>query len=243
MTKVLVFSKSNPIKDWKAAKWNLQFLCAKNQQEAIRILETNTIHVVVVDLENREQEGLAFVSCLRGVQRFYLLPVILLAKDDAHESLAFHVFHCFDYVIKPLEKERLEKLLYWIGGRFDKKGAAKALVINTRLGIHMFEAKDILYLEICNKMLYVHTRYDVFSFPYRKLGVCMEQCGGDLVQCHRSIAVNCLYVEKIDYVNRQICLVKQYGNVALGRKYMKGLRKQFDERTRISYTDSVFSES
>ena len=107
----------------------------------------------------------------------------------------------------------------------------------------MFEAKDILYLEICNKTLYVHTRYDVFSFPYRKLGVCMEQCGGDLVQCHRSIAVNCLYVEKIDYVNRRICLVKQYGNVALGRKYMKGLRKQFDERTRISYTDSVFSES
>ena len=116
-------------------------------------------------------------------------------------------------------------------------------MINTRLGIHMFEAKDILYLEICNKTLYVHTRYDVFSFPYRKLGVCMEQCGGDLVQCHRSIAVNCLYVKKIDYVNRQICLVKQYGNVALGRKYMKGLRKQFDERTQISYTDGVFSES
>ena len=52
-----------------------------------------------------------------------------------------------------------------------------------------------------------------------------------------------LNLKKIDYVNRQICLVKQYGNVALGRKYMKGLRKQFDERTQISYTDSVFSES
>ena len=45
----------------------------------------------------------------------------------------------------------MEKLLHWIDGRFDNKGAAKALVINTRLGIHMFEAKDILYLEICNK--------------------------------------------------------------------------------------------
>ena len=68
------------------------------------MLETNTIHVVVVDIEEREQEGLAFVSCLRGLQRFYLLPVILLAKDDTYESLAFHVFHCFDYVIKPIEK-------------------------------------------------------------------------------------------------------------------------------------------
>lgn len=108
MTKVLVFSKSNPIKDWEAAKWNLQFLCVESQQEAIHMLETNTIHVVVVDIEEREQEGLAFVSCLRGLQRFYLLPVILLAKDDTYESLAFHVFHCFDYVIKPIEKERLE---------------------------------------------------------------------------------------------------------------------------------------
>ena len=117
MTKVLVFSKSNPIKDWEAAKWNLQFLCVESQQEAIHMLETNTIHVVVVDIEEREQEGLAFVSCLRGLQRFYLLPVILLAKDDTYESLAFHVFHCFDYVIKPIEKERLEKLLHWIDGR------------------------------------------------------------------------------------------------------------------------------
>ena len=123
MTKVLVFSKSNPIKDWEAAKWNLQFLCVESQQEAIHMLETNTIHVVVVDIEEREQEGLAFVSCLRGLQRFYLLPVILLAKDDTYESLAFHVFHCFDYVIKPIEKERLEKLLHWIDGRFDNKGA------------------------------------------------------------------------------------------------------------------------
>lgn len=86
MTKVLVFSKSNPIKDWEAAKWNLQFLCVESQQEAIHMLETNTIHVVVVDIEEREQEGLAFVSCLRGLQRFYLLPVILLAKDDTYEK-------------------------------------------------------------------------------------------------------------------------------------------------------------
>ena len=51
MTKVLVFSKSNPIKDWEAAKWNLQFLCVESQQEAIHMLETNTIHVVVGDTE------------------------------------------------------------------------------------------------------------------------------------------------------------------------------------------------
>ena len=55
MTKVLVFSKSNPIKDWEAAKWNLQFLCVESQQEAIHMLETNTIHVVVVDIEMTPQ--------------------------------------------------------------------------------------------------------------------------------------------------------------------------------------------
>ena len=103
MTKVLVFSKSNPIKDWEAAKWNLQFLCVESQQEAIHMLETNTIHVVVVDIEEREQEGLAFVSCLRGLQRFiadFQIQNILCLKHVYTKPCVYHQRLCRTLVIK-----------------------------------------------------------------------------------------------------------------------------------------------
>ena len=48
-------------------------------------------------------------------------------------------------------------------------------------------------------------------------------------------------VKKLYYMSAEFLMGRAFST--LGRKYMKGLRKQFDERTRISYTDSVFSES
>lgn len=51
------------------------------------MLETNTIHVVVVDIEEREQEGLAFVSCLRGLQQFLSAPGDFTGKRCTYESL------------------------------------------------------------------------------------------------------------------------------------------------------------
>lgn len=239
MTEVLFLTKLKDEDESVSMANELHIFRAVRQQEAIRILEKNSIDVVVVDLEGLEQEGIDFVSYLRKVHRYLLLPVIVLAADDTYESLAFHALHCFDYVIKPIRHEKMMQLFYLIGGHFDLHSKEKGLMIRTRTGIQWFEAKEILYLEICNKMLLVHARYGVFQFPYRQLSMCMEQCGGDLVQCHRAIAVNSCYVEKIDYEKRQVCLSHKYGSVALGRKYMKGLRKRFDEMPRISYTESV----
>lgn len=101
------------------------------------------------------------------------------------------------------------------------------------------ETTDILYIEVMNRNLLVHTWYDILTFPYRQLGLCIEQCRGDLIQCHRSIAVNCDYVEKLDYVNRLVHLKKEFGVVAMGRKYMDGLRERFDGSDIIQYTEPI----
>lgn len=206
-------------------------------EEAKKILYSQKIKAVIVDLEGMEGEGLSLVSYLRGIHKYYLLPVIFLAADATYESQAFHVFHCFDYVTKPICTEKLMEMLNLLRGRLDPCRVPKGLILRVRGGIHRMEIMDILYIEILNRMLVVHTRYDIQTFPYRQLGECIDQCQGDLIQCHRSIAVNCEYVEKLDYANRLVYLKKEFGTVAMGRKYMDGLRQRFDGGHKIQYTD------
>ena len=206
---------------------------------AKRILSGGHIKALLVDLEGQEKEGLSLVSYLRGIHKYYLMPVIFLAEDATYESMAFHVYHCFDYVTKPICVEKMMEILNLLRGRLDPYRVPKGLILRVRGGIHRMETEDILYIEVLNRNLVVHTRYDILTFPYRQLGSCIDQCRGDLIQCHRSIAVNCNYVEKLDYVNRLVHLKMEFGTVAMGRKYMEGLRERFDGNEIIQYTETI----
>ena len=91
-------------------------------------------------------------------------------------------------------------------------------------------------MEILNRNLIIHTLFDVLSFPYRRLGECIDQGRGELIQCHRAIAVNRAYVERLDYMKRLVILRDELGTVMMGRKYIHNLREQFDEKRELTYT-------
>lgn len=239
MTEILIFSREGNGFCCEESTYNSGILLTNRLENAKEILSQGHIKALLVDLEGQEKEGLSLVSYLRGIHKFYLMPVIFLAADDSYESMAFHALHCFDYVTKPVCMEKMIEILNLLRGRMDSCQVPKGLVLRVRGGIHRMETTDILYIEVMNRNLLVHTWYDILTFPYRQLGLCIEQCRGDLIQCHRSIAVNCDYVEKLDYVNRLVHLKKEFGVVAMGRKYMDGLRERFDGSNIIQYTEPI----
>lgn len=236
MTEILVFDKGE-----KAGhQWGIYSDCgveiADQIEKAKEILYCHNIKAVLIDLEETEKDGLLLASHLRQIHRYYLLPLIFLAADCQYEQIAFHEFHCFDYIIKPAVTKVIMGTLNLLCGRLDPVQIPGGLVFRIRRGVHRIEMKDIVYLEILNRNLIVHTLYDDRSFPYRRLGECIDQGRGDLAQCHRSIAVNCAYVEKLDYVGRQVVLKKDLGTVAMGRKYMGQFRRRVDEWRQGKYT-------
>lgn len=236
MAEILIFGKGDEV----LHPWESYLGCgievADRIEKAKEILYCNKIKAVLIDLEDREQDGFSLASYLRQIHRYYLLPLIFLAPDSRHEKAAFHDFHCFDYIIKPAAMEKVMGILNLICGRLDPCQIPGGLVLRIRDGVHRIEMSDIVYLEILNRNLIVHTIYDERSFPYRRLGECIDQGRGELVQCHRSIAVNCAYVERLDHASRQVLLKGNMGAVAMGRKYMEELRERLDEWRRVKYT-------
>lgn len=236
MAEILIFSKEDPSLHQVKQCMDCDIEMVNQIDKAKEILYCHNIKVVLIDLAAQEREGLLLAAYLRGIQRYYLLPVIVLAEDCRYEKSAFHDFHCFDYMIKPVSVEKVTGVLNLLSGRLDALQLPKGLVLRIRGGIHRVEMADIVYLEILNRNLIVHTIYDERSFPYRRLGECIDQGRGDLVQCHRSIVVNCAFVERLDHASRQVLLKKGMGAVAMGRKYMEELRERLDEWRRVKYT-------
>ncbi len=243
MSDILIFGREANVLYGLGKMLDSGIVMTDSLEKAKEILYGQVIRVVLVDLEGLERDGISLVSYLRGIHKYYLLPVIFLAADSTYESMAFHAFHCFDYVTKPVCRDKLMEILNLLRGRLDPCRIPKGLILRVRGGIHRMEIADILYIEILNRNLLVHTRYDILTFPYRQLGECIDQCRGDLIQCHRAIAVNCDYVERLDYVNRLVYLKKEFGTVMMGRKYIEGLRRRFDGNRNIQYTERQIATS
>lgn len=236
MAEILIFCKEKETFDELSQAMPCRIEIVSQVERAKEQLYCCNIRAVIIDLEEQEQDGFLLAAYLRGIYRYYLLPVIFLAGDYRCERAAFHDFHCFDYLKKPVPVEKLTGIINLVSGRLDSPQIPKGLVIRARDGIHRVEMADIIYLEVLNKNLVVHTIYEERHFPYRRLGECIDQGRGDLVQCHRSIVVNCAYVERLDYAERQVLLKRGMGAVAMGKKYMKELRERLDEWRRVKYT-------
>lgn len=194
------------------------------------------INVVIIDLDGAGEEGIALAHYLRGIHRYYLTPIIFLAEDEAYEREAFREIRCYDYLHKPVCFEKLREIVNLLSDKLDPNCIPKGLVIRLRRDVYRFEIADVVYIEILNKRLIVHTEYEDWNFPYRPIGECVGQGRGELVQCHRAMAVNRRYVERIDYQNRNILLKGRSDRVLLGPKYMRGIRSLFDSQGENGYT-------
>ncbi len=238
MTDVMVFCK----KRREFYEWERYFgprtVLTESLDVARETLRNQEVKVVLIDLEGQELEGLELASYLRMVHRYYLVPLIFLAQDRVYETRAFHEFHCYDYMIKPVLMDQIFEILNLLSGGLDPLYIPKGLVLRVKDGVHRVEMSEVVYVEILNHRLVVHTVSDDMFFPYRPLWECIDQSRGDLVQCHRAAAVNAFYVERLDYEQRIVILKDDLGSVPIGRKYMVMLRERIDERTKQTYTES-----
>lgn len=198
----------------------------RSLEEAKKYISNHDVKAFLIDLVNTEEEdGLALAYYLRDIHRYCMTPLLFLAKDNQYVRLAYKEFRCYDYLRKPLSPYLLKDTLTLLCEKLDPDYCPKGIVVRLRSGIHRFEIKDITYVEILNKKLIIHTLYNVWKFPYRPIKEFLQQGRGELVQCHRSMAVNRQYVQHIDYLNRTIELTNSPDKVLLGPKYMEGIRK------------------
>lgn len=228
MIEILVYSRDRESCRMITSALGSSAVLVDSQADAKKYISGREIKVLLIDLENSEKEGIALAHYLRGIHRHYLTPIVFFAENDQYERQAFHEIHCHEYLYKPVQPDKIREIVNLLCEKLDPYYIPKGLVIRMRGGTYRFEISDIIYIEILNKNLVVHTLYDVWEFPYRPIRDCVVQGRGELVQCHRSMAVNRHFVERIDYLNRQIRLIKRPERVPLGPKYIKGLRALFD---------------
>ncbi|MDE5778157.1 MAG: LytTR family DNA-binding domain-containing protein [Lachnospiraceae bacterium] len=191
----------------------------------------NTIDLFIVDIildtsVPGDISGIRFVDSIRQIQGYQFVPVIIVTSLEDPKLYSYEELHCYGYIEKPFDPERIKKLVLECMKFSDGKVKKQKLYFR-KDGILVSVNRDaIVYVESINHVAYFHmVNNDTLDIPYLTLKNFLKTVDSDdFIQCSRQCVVNEKYISSVDSVNRYITLTEDKGILEIGIMFKKRLR-------------------
>lgn len=203
-------------------------------EEAIVLSNEHVMHVFLVDIilnveDSGDVSGLKFVQMLRNERRYEFTPVIFLTSLVDPKLYAYSDLHCYGYLEKPYDKEKLSSLIHKALG-YPLPEAKEQLFFRKEGIIYSVNVKDIIYITVSRRMLTIHTRQETMEFPYKRMETVMSELASkDFIACSRFEVVNKNYISSVDYPNRLIHLYGTKDVLEIGPVMVKRFREEYGD--------------
>jgi two-component system LytT family response regulator len=212
MMRVLIVDDEAPARDklrrWLSEQADIALVgdCADGLDAAASI---DKLHpdVVFLDIQMPGMSGLEVAAQLEPVQAPLL---VFVTAFDEHAIKAFDL-NAVDYLLKPYDKDRLQKTLERLRGRRGEAPEASATAIRTARAqtgssdrllvpqgetLQLIDASSIHWLEADDNYVHVHTAQARYMIR-RTLADLLTQLGARFTRIHKSVAVNIAEVKSL----------------------------------------------
>lgn len=196
-----------------------------NPMDLFNIIKKKPEHfnLLFLDIMLGSYNGLEFAKMLRNKGDEVSILFISSSKEFALEGYNVYPIH---YLLKPVDKEKLSEI---IKKEYYEKFQLHHITISGKDGERVIELKKILYIEVLNRKIHVHTLDQVFE-GYGILKEFIQTVPDNLfVRCHKSFVVN---MSKISKWSRSGFLLKTGITIPIGRAYYQNAINKF-----ISYLE------
>ena len=190
------------------------------ETELLDYVSSNSVDVLILDIQlSTDSAGIDIANKIRKHNKDCY---IIFAT--AHPEFVFLAYKCktFDYICKPITKERLEEtILRLISDINDRKTQKKYIKLDNKNTI--INENEIQYIKRDGMKIIFHTPsrdYEVYS-SFAKL---QNQLPSNFVRCHKSFIANINNIDKLEPVTNLIYF-KNHTTCEIGPKYKKDLMK------------------
>lgn len=202
--------------------------CVDNSSEAYKYAMENEIDLFLVDIildgeDAHDVSGIVLIDSLRKYKRYEFTPVIFITSLVDEAMNAFHNLHCYDYIEKPFDFEKVGKII---------STALKAPLCDDRdCGVFYYRKDGVLYALNIDRMIYLEARLrnvmiytldETIEIPYVSLKNLLKDLPRKyFIQCSRNVVVNRRFIKYTDKVN-QVVQLRNGKTVKIGGKMKKG---------------------
>lgn len=175
-------------------------------------------HLLLLDIGLAQENGMELAKRLRELNVGCSIIYITSYAEYMSDSFATHPL---EYLMKPVDEERLEKAIKW---DLQKNHRPGQIALPVRGGLRKVEAKDILYAEAVNHKSAVHLLGEEIpvTLSFREM---LSRLRGDaFCRCHHSFVVNLEHVLK--QTTRGL-LLDTGTELPVSRTYQQEITKRF----------------
>ena len=183
---------------------NIKTFTAQSGNEALSILQQNTIDGAFLDIELPDIDGLSLATKIRDIDKYHFLPIVFATGHDYDHPETYKKHHIFDYISKPFDEAIFQETTI----RFTNEIKAQKKLIHKRERALPFKAEegnvyyrleDILYVEKCpGKKTLVVTKKEKRVVSYIPLAKIKAAIDDELfAYCTKSCIVNVSNIVKI----------------------------------------------
>lgn len=182
-------------------------------KDAYLISMKHSIDLFIIDIildvnVNSDTSGMEFAANIRQNIKYRFTPIIFVSSLADPTFSAYSNIHCYSYIEKPFDAEKLAKTIEEALTIPLKKDNGKERIYFRKEGIlHGFSMNEITYIESNVYNTKVHSTYEMLEIPRRSIKSLLTELGtGTFIQCNRGAIINRNYIEYVDPANRYVKL-------------------------------------
>lgn len=184
------------------------------------IYENSRVDIIFIDIYLGKDNGIEISKKIRGFDEVVKIIIATASTDHALES--FCVFP-FNYLVKPVNKDMLFKVLDQAVLVIDKE-RQKSIVIKFDNEIHIIFYKDIKYVESYGKKITVYTRKGIISFNSKLDEVEAKINDKRFLRCHKSFLVNMDYILSVE---EYLFILQDNSEVPIKQRDFSNIKKSY----------------
>lgn len=201
MKNVLIVEDNKKIRDFlkiglKKINDHCIFYEAEEIQTAMQYSKMVDIHLFIIDILLKEENGLDFAFYLREQKKYECTNIVFCTAEPSKELYAFRRIHCYYYLIKPFGTRELIEIFTPL--LREEKGN-HSILLEGKNSILKIDPRDILYVEIILRKMYATTtgneRIRIYNHTLRRMN---QLLGEDFIPCFRGVIINKNYIKRVD---------------------------------------------
>lgn len=188
---------------------NIKVWGAESKYSALDISRKAPIDFFYIDIALKNSSGMDLALELRYMERYKLSWIIFVTSNVNYMLDAFKKTHCYDYIIKPYDKNKvIEMTKLLIAGSYEKGESKKvdkhvSFSLSADISVRI-KVEDIVFIVVNLRLMTIYTRdrnYKLRKMSLKKV-LDMVDCR-DIIQTHRAYAVNINFISSIQKISNK----------------------------------------
>ena len=191
-----------------------EILATSSGEEAISLayIEKPDLILLDIELDGQNIDGLQVARVLFENNQDTFIVFITGYAKYALESFSVHPY---DYILKPVNKNRMIKLIKEIAVK-TKAASLKPLKITYANKMYQIDPREIIFIEKENNISYLHTADKIYK-TYQTLQELQDALEGSIFRAHKSYLINYEHIDTIKVNPNRTFQVKfkDYNEIAM----------------------------